>query len=358
MIKVVTVIGARPQFVKAAVVSKALKNTDCIDEVIVHTGQHFDENMSDIFFEQMEIPKPHYLLNINSGGHGDMTGKMLIEIERVLLEEQPDWLLIYGDTNSTLAGALAASKLHIKIAHVEAGLRSFNMKMPEEVNRILADRVSSLLLCPTDTAKFNLLNEGYDNIDSCIEVCGDVMYDAALYYSSKESDSSEVNALLDKGTPFALATIHRAENTDDKNRLENIFTALESIHQDVEVVLPLHPRTRNKLNEVGLKPNISFVEPLGYIEMLKLLKHCELVISDCGGLQKEAFFFDKYCITARDETEWVELVNANVNFLVGADKGLLLDKYEKVKNLAFPKGVEKFYGLGNASEKIAKLLLK
>ncbi|KPV96747.1 UDP-2,3-diacetamido-2,3-dideoxy-D-glucuronate 2-epimerase [Pseudoalteromonas sp. P1-9] len=358
MIKVVTVIGARPQFVKAAVVSKALKNTNCIDEVIVHTGQHFDANMSDVFFEQMEIPKPHYSLDINSGGHGDMTGKMLIEIEKVLLKEQPDWLLIYGDTNSTLAGALAASKLHVKVAHVEAGLRSFNMKMPEEVNRILSDRVSSLLLCPTETAKLNLLNEGYENIDTCIDVCGDVMYDAALYYSQKESDSVEVNALLDKGTPFVLVTIHRAENTDDKIRLENIFSALESIHQNVEVVLPLHPRTRNKLAQIDLKPNITFVEPLGYIEMLKLLRHCELVISDSGGLQKEAFFFDKYCITARDETEWVELVNANVNFLVGANKELLLDKYKEVKNLAFPKDVEKFYGLGDASEKIAQMLLK
>lgn len=358
MIKVVTVIGARPQFVKAAVVSKALANTGQIEEKIIHTGQHFDANMSDVFFEQMEIPKPHYLLDINSGGHGDMTGKMLIEIEKVLLEEQPDWLLIYGDTNSTLAGALAASKLHVKVAHVEAGLRSFNMRMPEEVNRILSDRVSSLLLCPTETAKLNLLNEGYENIDTCIDVCGDVMYDAALYYSQKESDSCEVNALLDKGTPFVLATIHRAENTDDKNRLESIFSALESIHQDVEVVLPLHPRTRNKLAQLDLKPNITFVEPLGYIEMLKLLRHCELVISDSGGLQKEAFFFDKYCITARDETEWVELVNANVNFLVGANKDLLLGKYKEVKNLAFPSDVEKFYGLGDASEKIAQMLLK
>lgn len=358
MIKVVTVIGARPQFVKAAVVSKALTNTGQIEEKIIHTGQHFDANMSDVFFEQMEIPKPHYSLNINSGGHGDMTGTMLIEIEKVLLEEQPDWLLIYGDTNSTLAGALAASKLHVKVAHVEAGLRSFNMRMPEEVNRILSDRVSSLLLCPTETAKLNLLNEGYENIDTCIDVCGDVMYDAALYYSQKESDSYEVNALLDKGTPFVLATIHRAENTDDKIRLESIFSALELIHQDVEVVLPLHPRTRNKLAQLGLKPNITFVEPLGYIEMLKLLRHCELVISDSGGLQKEAFFFDKYCITARDETEWVELVNANVNFLVGANKELLLGKYKEVKNLAFPTDVEKFYGLGDASEKIAQMLLK
>ena len=244
--KVVTVIGARPQFIKAAVVSRVFAQSENVNEIIVHTGQHFDTNMSDVFFEEMCIPKPHYNLNINGLGHGAMTGQMLEKIEEVLLTEKPDWVLVYGDTNSTIAGALAAKKLHIKVAHVEAGLRSFNMDMPEEINRILTDRISNTLFCPTDVAVNNLYNEGYKNIGCSIIKNGDVMQDAALFYADKcRKPETE---LPDK---FILCTVHRAENTDDKDRLLNIFSALEAISKECKVVLPLHPRTKAKLINYG-----------------------------------------------------------------------------------------------------------
>jgi len=357
--KIVTVIGARPQFVKAAVVSRAIAEYNQsssslkIQELIVHTGQHFDDNMSSVFFEQMNIPRPHYNLEINSLSHGAMTGKMLSKIEEVLFEEKPDWVLVYGDTNSTIAGALAAKKLHIKVAHVEAGLRSFNMRMPEEINRILTDRISDILFCPTQTAIDNLRNEGYDTIDIKQVQCGDVMYDAALFYSNRAIRPK----LIKEGTDFILSTIHRQENTDDKDKLTSIFSALKEIAQEQKVVLPLHPRTIKKLKNFGIQPdeNIHILEPVGYFEMIWLLTKCSGVITDSGGLQKEAFFFKKPCITVRDETEWVELIQHKVNFLTGSDKAKILDTYNHVKttSLDFERDL---YGDGNSGLKIIQSL--
>jgi len=317
-VKIVTIIGARPQFIKAAVLSRLFTKTKDIDEVIVHTGQHFDANMSDVFFDDMYIPKPHYNLNINGLGHGAMTGQMLEKIEEVLLIEKPDWVLVYGDTNSTLAGALAAKKIHIKVAHVEAGLRSFNMEMPEEINRIITDRISDLLFCPTNKAIENLKSEGYENIDCRIIQCGDVMQDAALFYSDRAKKP-------DYSIPvkYLLCTVHRAENTDDSGKLYSIFKALEKVSNFYRVVIPLHPRTKGKLLSIDydfINSKICFIPPVGYLEMVWLLKNCELVMTDSGGLQKEAYFFEKYCVTLRDETEWVELVEKGFNVVVGSEE--------------------------------------
>lgn len=353
--KIVTVIGARPQFIKAAVVSRAIKQKIDVTEVIVHTGQHFDNNMSDIFFEEMEIPKPNYNLNINGLGHGAMTGQMLEKIEEVLLKEKPDWVLVYGDTNSTLAGALAAKKLHIKVAHVEAGLRSFNIKMPEEINRILTDRISDILFCPTRTAVKNLHNEGYKNINCKIENVGDVMQDAALFYSEKaKMPESE---LPDK---FILCTVHRAENTDNPKSFKNIFEALEEIATEIPVVLPLHPRTRNKLNSMAYNFSaspITFIEPVGYLEMVWLLQNCQLVMTDSGGLQKEAYFFKKLCLTLREETEWVELVENGYNTICGSDKTKIISSFRKAMNEIHSNFEKELYGYGKAGEKIIDSLV-
>lgn len=352
--KILTVVGARPQFIKAAVVSRAIADTQGVEEVIVHTGQHFDTNMSNVFFEEMEIPHPQYNLNINGLGHGAMTGQMLEKIEQVLLNEKPDWVLVYGDTNSTIAGALAAKKLHIKVAHVEAGLRSFNINMPEEVNRILTDRISDILFCPTSTAVDNLVMEGYGNIDCRIENVGDVMQDAALFYASK-AKKPEVD-LPDK---FALCTVHRAENTDDADRLKSIFEALEVISEITPVVLPLHPRTNAKLTSIGYdmeKSKIRFISPVGYLEMVWLLTHCRFVLTDSGGLQKEAYFFSKPCVTMRDETEWIELVENGFNTLAGADKEKIVElarKADTATNLDFSM---RLYGNGNAGKIIIENL--
>ncbi|HIZ85321.1 MAG TPA: UDP-N-acetylglucosamine 2-epimerase (non-hydrolyzing) [Candidatus Coprenecus stercoravium] len=352
--KIVTVIGARPQFIKAAVVSRAIAAHKDIKEVIVHTGQHFDANMSDIFFEEMCIPKPDYNLNINGLGHGAMTGQMLEKIETVLLQEKPDWVLVYGDTNSTIAGALAAKKLHIKVAHVEAGLRSFNMDMPEEINRILTDRISDILFCPTETAVNNLKKEGYENINCRIIRNGDVMQDAALFYAGRA-----VRPKTDIPEDFVLCTVHRAENTDDPERLRNIFSALEEISKTCRVVLPLHPRTKGKLSAIGYDTNnshILFIEPVGYLEMVWMLKHCRLVMTDSGGLQKEAYFFDKYCITLRDETEWVELVKYGYNFLAGDDKGKIISLYNHISDKNNIEQKTPLYGNGNAGDLIVETL--
>jgi len=350
MIKIITIIGARPQFIKAAALSREIAKHDNIEEIIVHTGQHFDANMSDIFFEQMEIPKPHYNLAINGLGHGAMTGQMLEKIEEVLIKEKPDWVLIYGDTNSTIAGALAAKKLHIKVAHVEAGLRSFNMDMPEEVNRILTDRISDILFCPTDTAIDNLKKEGYDNIDCKIVKAGDIMQDAAIFYSKKEQKPN-----IEIPNEFILATIHRAENTDDAKRLGAILGALNEIAKETSIILPLHPRTAKiiKNSDYDIK-NLQIIEPVGYLEMVYMLNRCKLVMTDSGGLQKEAFFFTKPCMTMRDETEWVELIENNFNVLVGADKDKIIDIY---KNHKFNNNFDiDLYGNGIAAKNIVKNL--
>lgn len=353
--KIVTIIGARPQFVKAAVVSRILAESEGVEEVIVHTGQHFDANMSDVFFEEMCIPKPHYNLNINGLGHGAMTGQMLEKIEEVLVKEKPDWVLVYGDTNSTIAGALAAKKLHIRVAHVEAGLRSFNMAMPEEVNRILTDRISDVLFCPTDLAVENLKREGFEHIDCRIVKNGDVMQDAALFYAGR-ARRPEQNI----PERFVLCTAHRAENTDDPQRLAGIFKALEIISEEISVVLPLHPRTRSKLSGIGYNfasSKIRFIEPVGYLEMVWLLKQCELVMTDSGGLQKEAYFFGKYCVTMRDETEWVELVENGFNRLAGSDTDRILECANELRQKECYGFENRLYGNGDAGKEIVKVLL-
>jgi UDP-GlcNAc3NAcA epimerase len=330
MKKIVTILGARPQFVKAAVLSRIIKKHNNIEEIIVHTGQHFDSNMSAIFFDEMMIPKPKYNLEINSMSHGAMTGLMLLEIEKVLIEEVPDAVVVYGDTNSTIAGALAAKKMHIKVVHIEAGLRSFNLKMPEEINRIATDRISDLLSCPTETALDNLKKEGYDNLQILVEKHGDIMKDAVSYYGqfSKEKSSIIIDEKLQKNH-FVLATIHRQENTDDEKKLRSIFLGLEEIHKTHTVILPMHPRTKAVLNKLSIHPKIQMIEPVGYYDMLELLKNCSLVITDSGGLQKEAFFNKKQSIIARDETEWVELVENGFAKIVGSDTEDIINTFKK-----------------------------
>jgi len=345
--KVITVVGARPQFVKAAVVSRALQNLG-IEEILVHTGQHFDANMSEVFFKEMQIPKPTYNFDIHGVNHGAMTGRMLEKIEEVILDEKPQVLLVYGDTNSTLAGALAAKKLHVPVAHVEAGLRSFNMQMPEEVNRILTDRISTILYTPTKQAGKNLSAEGYDNFDIEIECVGDVMLDAALFYAAQLEDKK-----VEKD--FFLCTLHRAENTDDLNRLKSLIVGLNQIHQHTKVILPLHPRTKAVIEKHNLNLEVETIAPMGYLEMIAKLKNCLGVITDSGGLQKEAFFFKKPCITMRDQTEWVELIDNGYNVLVSANTKQLVKEAAAVKQkkLNFDK---KLYGEGDAGMKIAKSL--
>jgi len=352
---VLTVLGARPQFIKAATVSRALKKYG-IEEIIVHTGQHFDANMSQVFFDEMEIPRPHYNLEISGLQHGAMTGRMLEKIEEVLLKEKPNYVLVYGDTNSTLAGALAAAKLHIPVAHVEAGLRSFEMKMPEEINRILTDRISSILFCPTKTAVTNLENEGYKNFDCQIEQVGDVMYDAVLFYQKKATSQSTIISKVGlMPNNFVLCTMHRAENTNDPDRLRAICSALNEIHKQIPVVLPLHPRTRGYLKSLNIELSVLLLDPVGYFDMLALLQNCKLVMTDSGGLQKEAFFFQKFCITLRDQTEWVELIESGTNQLAGADSVAILNSFEELANRPFPVTAS-LYGQGNAAELIAQKL--
>lgn len=350
--KVLTIIGARPQFIKASVVSKAIQETDGLTEVLIHTGQHFDTNMSDIFFDQLAIPRPDYQLDINSGNHGEMTGRMLIDIEKVMLQEKPDWVLVYGDTNSTLAGALAAAKLHIPVAHVEAGLRSFNMKMPEEINRILTDQVSQILFCPTDAAVSNLRREGSSEKPVQILQVGDVMQDSALFFAPRATQPKGFS--LADG--FILTTLHRAENTDNPKRLEAIVKALNYLHDNVApIVLPLHPRTRNLIIKQGLTLDVHLIDPVGYLEMIWLLQHTGLVLTDSGGVQKEAFFFEKACVTMRDQTEWVELIEIGANELVGADTSRIVEA--ATRNLGrIVKDEHNLYGGGMAAKQIVKTL--
>lgn len=355
--KIITIVGARPQFVKAAAVSRAIKQTD-ISEVIVHTGQHFDKNMSEIFFDEMEIPHPDYNLGISSLSHGAMTGRMIEQIESVLIKEKPDALMVYGDTNSTIAGALAAKKLGIQVAHVEAGLRSFNMAMPEEINRILTDRISDLLFCPTDTAIANLKKEGFSNFESKIIRTGDVMYDAALFYSEKAAEKSGIiNDLSLKDSNYILGTIHRQENTDNSDRLGSIISAFNDLAKQIDIVVPIHPRTKKIIAEQQLECRFKIIEPVGYFDMLELIKHAKIIMTDSGGLQKESFFFHKYCVTLRDETEWTELVEHGFNKLAGADTSVITTLANEMLNKKDKFGIM-LYGDGNASENIANELLK
>ncbi len=365
--KIVTVVGARPQFIKASAMSRAIRkhNRDAvekIDELILHTGQHYDKKMSDVFFSELEIPAPSFNLGIVEKNHGAMTGRMLVEIESVLLVEKPDLLLVYGDTNSTLAGALAATKLHIPIAHVEAGLRSFNMLMPEEVNRILTDRVSDYLFCPTDTAIDNLAQEG---VTHGVYKVGDVMYDVTKFCSEKARQKHSLESWSITERKYVLCTIHRAENTDKKEKLKAIFSGLGEIAAEVPVVLPLHPRTRKYLEDYELThllTPLNILAPVSYLEMLSLQSQAALIITDSGGVQKEAFFHQVPCVTVRDETEWVETIEIGINTLCPANReqlvDLVFDKMLLQMNMSEQTVCnQQPYGDGRAAEKILSHLL-
>ena len=356
--KIATIVGARPQFIKASALSRAINDrfSGHINEILIHTGQHHDDTMSRVFFEELGIPSPHHHLGISGGRHGEMTGRMLAAIEAKLIEEKPDWVLIYGDTNSTLAGALAAVKLHIPIAHVEAGLRSFNVQMPEEVNRIISDRISSMLFCPTDAAVANLAAEG---ITMGVQNVGDVMYDVALFNKLRARQQSNVLARLglEEGG-YMLATCHRAENTDDPQRLSQIMQAMVELAQDFPVVFPLHPRTRKLLATHGLSDKLLPLKvtlPLPFLDMVALEQSANLILTDSGGVQKEAYFYGVPCVTMRDETEWVETVSLGWNKIAGADKNNILSA---VRNFVRPAVAQEMpYGDGDASGAIIRALL-
>ena len=396
--KIVTILGARPQFIKAAAVSRAISahneriarsraararcDEQGIMEIIVHTGQHFDCNMSDIFFQELSVSEPAYNMNVQTLSHGAMTGRMLEKIEQVLVKERPDVVLVYGDTNSTLAGALAAAKLNIPVAHVEAGLRSFNRCMPEEINRVLTDHLSTLLLCPTEQAVRNLAAEGIvDRMDTSprrsnkhrsvegrfrpsgsdgqppkVSLVGDVMLDAAFFYRQYARKPD-----CDLPEKFVLATVHRVENTEDQRRFSSIFEGITRICNEISIVLPVHPRTRKKLQEFDLldtfdRQCLIIIPPVSYLEMMYLLDHCSLVMTDSGGLQKEAFFFKKPCITLRNETEWVELVDCGVNVLSGSAPDKIYANYKHILNSDLDFSID-LYGNGNASEYVARELI-
>lgn len=352
---VATVVGARPQFIKASPVSRALEEAG-IREILIHTGQHSDANMSEVFFKEMEIRPPDYFLGISGLSHGAMTGEMLKQIEGVLLKEKPDVVLVYGDTNSTLAGALAAAKLHIPVAHVEAGLRSFNMKMPEEINRALTDRVSKWLFCPTDTAVKNLIAEGYKAPDYIIENVGDVMLDASLMFAERARWPGEVPETL-QGKPFVLCTLHRQESTDSPEVFKSLIGALKKMAETMPVVWPVHPRAKKKMAELGISTDgLITTSPLGYLEMLALLKSCKLVATDSGGLQKEAYFFQKPCLTLRSETEWVELVEIGANVVCGTNYETVVLEFLQSLSSSPPSFVTGLYGSGDSSRIVAREL--
>lgn len=357
--KIVTIVGARPQFVKAATVSRVIRKKHT--EILIHTGQHYDSNMSEVFFEELHIPMPDINLGVGSGTHAKQTAEMMVQIETILLEEKPDFLMVYGDTNSTLAGALAASKIHVPIIHVEAGLRSYNMRMPEEQNRILTDHLSTLLLCPTDIAVSNLQKEG---IERGVHNIGDVMCDAVLYYSKvlEEHKPSfyfqHLQGLYGPIEPverWYLSTIHRAENTDSIQKISEILDAFEKF--DFPVIFPVHPRTKGLVQQLQEKKkynNILFVEPVGYLDMLYFVKNAKKVVTDSGGLQKETYILNTPCITVRDQTEWVETLCGNHNILAKPNTD---DIFEKVMNTTIDSSTKKdYYGTGNAAEKICELI--
>ncbi len=349
--KIATIIGARPQFIKAAPVSRRLRQQ--AQEILVHTGQHYDDNMSEVFFRELGLPEPEYHLGVGSGSHGAQTGQMLARIEAVLLVEKPDWVLVYGDTNSTLAGALAAAKLHIPVAHVEAGLRSFNQRMPEEINRMLTDRLASLLLCPSQTAVNHLAAEG---LTAGVHLVGDVMADALREATARAQNESTVLERLElEPGRYLLATVHRAENTDDPARLRSILAAFAAL--DETIIFPVHPRTRGALAHLdGALPasRVRLIEPVGYLDMARLAGAARLILTDSGGLQKEAYWLGVPCVTLRDETEWVETVQAGWNVLTGARTDAIV---QAVRDLRLPTERPTLYGDGQAAMQIVTLIL-
>ncbi|MBT9544459.1 MAG: UDP-N-acetylglucosamine 2-epimerase (non-hydrolyzing) [Candidatus Sericytochromatia bacterium] len=353
--KIITVIGARPQFIKAAVVSRALKNKGH-QEIVVHTGQHYDARMSDIFFKELDLPLPHYHLGIGGVSHGAMTGRMLEAIETLLLTEKPDYMLVYGDTNSTLAGALAASKLHIPIAHVEAGMRSFNSQMPEEINRVLVDHLSQLLFVTSEGPIALLAKEGILKGIHCV---GDVMYDAVLAFSSRATEGDLFAKWGLSTKAFGLVTLHRAENTDDPLQLQIWLDQLELLSQKLKLIFPVHPRTAMAIQKSvpdWRPPQIKCIEPLGYFDMLLLQRHAALVLTDSGGMQKEALYLNTPCLTLRKETEWVETVAAGWNQLLGEHPEKLVANADVMLKTLTLKTAPQLYGDGHAAEKIADLL--
>jgi len=355
--KVATIFGARPQFIKAAPVGRAFRAAG-LKEIVIHTGQHYDDNMSAMFFDELELPEPDYHLGVGPGTQGRQTGRMLEKIEEVLLSETPDRVLVYGDTNSTLAGALAAAKLHIPLAHVEAGLRSFNRAMPEEINRVLVDHLSDMLLCPSQSAVDNLIGEG---ITQNVHLIGDVMYDAILYYRSRSGARSKILGALGlaPGT-YILATVHRAENSDNPDRLAGIVSALIELARNEPVVFPIHPRTRRQLENAGLlnlpiaDSNFKPIEPIGYLDMIRLEDCARMILTDSGGVQKEAYWLGVPCITLRDETEWVETVRSGWNVVVGAGKERILDA---ARSFSPPAHRPHLYGDGQAAKELVARLL-
>lgn len=353
MKKLITIVGARPQFVKAAVVSREISdNNSAIKEIIVHTGQHFDNNMSEVFFEELKIPKPNYNLEIGGGTHGQNTGRMIEKIEEVLIKEKPDCIVVYGDTDSTLAGAIAAVKLHIPIAHVEAGLRSFNNFMPEEINRIITDRISEILFTPSSFATQNLINEGISK--DKIHQVGDIMYDAAKYYSSiYDHNNILVNKFNLSPQNYHLATIHRAENVDNRNIIFEIIKGFGKSNQ--KIVWPIHPRTKKRIEDFGIEipSNIIVLPPLGYLDMILLEKNAKSIITDSGGVQKEAFFHGVPCITVRNETEWIELVELGFNKLINVDANAIA---KCIIEFCPTFVTSNIYGDGNTSKKIVNLI--
>jgi UDP-GlcNAc3NAcA epimerase len=356
-VRFVTIVGARPQFIKTAPVSRALRRTN-LEEFLVHTGQHYDRTMSEAFFVELKIPAPDQNLNVGSGAHGAQTAAMLAGLEGIILEQKPDWVLVYGDTNSTLAGALAAAKLHVPVAHVEAGLRSFNRRMPEEINRVVADAIASLLFVPTDVARQNHLREGV----AAERICwtGDVMYDAMLMFREESFRSSSILGRLGlQNAPFVLSTIHRAENTDDPDRLRAIISGLRSVAETLRVILPLHPRTRARLeqmSQLNIEP-LEIIEPVGFLDMIRLETAAEVIATDSGGVQKEAFFHGVPCVTLRGETEWTELVDLGWNRLVPAFGAESIA--ETILNARGSRGRTAIpYGDGHAAERIAQTLAK
>ena len=379
MLKIVTIIGARPQIIKAAAISRAIRNhfKDKIREIIVHTGQHYDEKMSQVFIDELGIPAPNYNLGIGSGSHGKQTGRMIERIEEVLIEEMPDYVIIYGDTNSTLAASVAASKIHIPIAHIEAGLRSFNKSMPEEINRIMCDHVSTLLFSPTETGFKNLLKEGFSNSNQQpfhadnpgIFHCGDVMYDNSLYFKNVAQRESEILEEHDlENGKYILGTIHRNNNTDDPQRLESIFESIVRIAElsDQKIVLPLHPRTSKSIEKnlsaelqqkLDTNPKILILPPVSFLDIIMLESHCSLVITDSGGVQKEAYFFQKPSIILRSETEWTEIIEAGSGIVVDADPERILAAYHHFTDLDTPLNFPEIFGDGFAAEFICETML-